>query len=239
MARERYLIGVNPDELKKKETPAAPQTPQGKWENFWYHYKWLVIGLTAVALLIVVLCGQCAARTEPDYMICMVTTQEVGPIADARLEELLTPYANDRNGDGKVRVEVRCLNVSSGDGEYVNPEAATNQQAAMGHILVRDVDIWAVDPSFYTGTLRSAFDGDESKFFMPLELNAKNVSADKKYWNWKDLAILKNEQDLQTMPKTLYWGVRVLPDNASEALKAQVADMYAFLKAFAEGEAVV
>ena len=208
-----------------------------KAENFWYHYKWLVIGITVVALVIVLLCGQCAARVEPDYMICMVTMQEVGPIADARLEEILTPYANDRNGDGKVRVEVRCLNVSNGDGEYVNPSATTNQQAAMGHILVRDVDIWAVDPAYYSGTLRSAFDGDETKFFMELDMNVQGLSADKKTWNWKDLAILKNEQDLQTVPKTLYWGVRVVPDDASDELKTQVADMAAFLKAFAEGEA--
>ncbi len=237
MARERYLLGVAPEELKRNPTSEkAPQTPRGKWENFWYHYKGLTIGIGIAVVILTLLLVQTFTRVEPDYMICMVTTQEVGIDSDKRLEEILAAYAKDRNGDGKIKVEVRCLNVSPGDGDLANPAAVTNQQAAMGHILVRDVDLWAVAPSFYTGTLRSAFDGDESAFFLPLDITADGISDDGKYWNWEGLTILDTDEGLWSMPDTLYWGVRVLSDDAPEELKTQVADMHALLKSFAEDQ---
>lgn len=235
MARERYLVGVDPNELKQKESVPPPQSPHGKWVNFWYHYKWLVLGIAVAAAIVVALTVHTVTRVKPDYLICMVATKEISTAADVRLEEILTPYGVDRNGDGKVRVEVHCLNVSQTNGDEVNPSAIPDQQAAMGHIVSRDVDLWAVDPAFYTGTLRSAFDGDESRFFMPLDsIDAAGISADKKYWNWEDSSLLSADEELKSMPKTLYWGVRVLPEDASEDLKTQVTDMLALLKAFAE-----
>lgn len=235
MARERYLLGVDPEELKKKPAPQQPQTPRGKWENFWYHYKWLTIGIIVAVAIVVGLTVQSVTRVEPDYMICMVTMQEVSIDSDARLEEILSTYAHDRNGDGKVRVEVRCLNVSQGDGEISNPAAVTNQQAVMGHILVRDVDLWAVAPEFYNGTLSNAFNGDPASFFMPLDtMSVPGISENGKYWNWEGLPILETDKELWSMPDTLYWGVRVMAEDADEETVTQVNDMLALLKAFAE-----
>ena len=37
MARERYLIGVDPEELKAP--PPPPEKKTGFFENLWYHYK--------------------------------------------------------------------------------------------------------------------------------------------------------------------------------------------------------
>lgn len=237
MARERYLIGVDPEELKRKPTPQGPMTPRGKWENFWYHYKWLTIGIVVAVVILAILIGQTVTRVEPDYMICMVTTQEVSIDSDARLEEILSAYAKDRNGDGKVSVEVRCLNVASGDGEVINAAATTNQQAVMGHILVRDVDLWAVDPAYYNGTLSKAFDGDPASFFLPLtDMNVTGLSEDRAYWNWEGLPVLETDEELWSMPDTLYWGVRVIPEDADDELRAQVNDMLALLKAFAEDQ---
>ena len=234
MARERYLLGVDPEELKRRPASQTPQTPSGKWENFWYHYKWLTIGIVTAVIIVTVLMVQTLTRVEPDYMICMVTTQEVSPDCDAYLEEVLAAYAYDRNSDGKVRVEVRCLNVAQSTEGEINSAAVTNQQAVMGHILVRDVDLWAVAPDFYTGTLSSAFDGDPASFFMPLEeMNVSGISEDTKLWNWEGISLLDREE-MWSMPDTLYWGVRVMANDADEESVARVNDMKALLKAFAE-----
>lgn len=51
MARERYLIGVDPEELKAP--PPPPEKKTGFFENLWYHYKWhLLIGGFVLLLLI-------------------------------------------------------------------------------------------------------------------------------------------------------------------------------------------
>ena len=228
MARERYLVGVDPEELKKRPAPQAPQTPQGKWENFWYHYKWLTIGVVIALIIGAFLLYHTLTRTEPDYFICMVTSSEVSIDSDARLEELLTPYATDRNGDGEVIVQIQCLNVGK-QGER-NDILTSNQQGVLGHIAARDVDIWMVDPnsSFYLESLPSMADGDPDSWFYPL-----NEQGDR-FWDWTDAPLLKDE-DLWSVPKTLYWGIFDRPDATAED-KAEIEEMIRFIEAVAKSQ---
>ena len=50
MARDMYLVGVSEDELKPDPKPEGPKTPKGKWDNYWYHYKWHTLGAIAVVV---------------------------------------------------------------------------------------------------------------------------------------------------------------------------------------------
>ena len=239
MARERYLVGVDLEELKKTPTPQGPKTPREKWENFWYHYKWWVIGIAVTVLVIGVPLVQSLTRVKEDYLIMMVTTQEVGTVASGRLEALLEQYATDVNGDGEVKVIVRALNISTGDEDVRNPLADQNLAAVTAELSVRDADIWAVAPSYYNKQLTSVFEGDPSKFFLPLDDMAAldGVSEKRDYWNWKDIAILSTDKDLDLMQEDLYWGVRGIPENASEEEAARLRDAAKLLKAFAEAQA--
>lgn len=232
MAREMYLAGVKPEELVKAPEAPPPRTPREKWANFWYHHKWKVILGAVLLLTLAVLLGQSLTRVQPDYVICMVTAQGVSVDSDQRVEELLEAYADDRNGDGRVRVEVICLNVESG------AEAVSNQQTVLAHLMARDVDAWAITPSYYTGTMHTAFNGNESDFFMPLTDMAgrPGVSDDGKYWNWKGCALLDTDEQLWSVPKELYWGVRALPDNATDEQQAAAQSAAALIRAFAEAQ---
>ena len=73
MAREMYLVGVDEDELKPPEPPKQPKTPKGKWENFWYHYKWHTIAIAAAALVITVMVVQFVTQPRYDYQVILVT----------------------------------------------------------------------------------------------------------------------------------------------------------------------
>lgn len=237
MAREWHLRGVDPEELKKRQQPEAPQTPRGRWDNFWYHHKWKVI-LGGVFLVIGAwLVTQSVTRTKPDYMICMVSMHSISPYADAHLEELLVPYGEDLNGDGKVVVEIQCLNVAASTEEVSNPEAIASQQAVLGHMAAKDVDLWALAPEYYTTSIRNAL-GDESKFFLPLTAMKDVPGVDEKgvYWSWEDIPLLQNDEKLQTMPDVLYWGVANW-QNPTEEDRARAADMMKLLERFAEAHA--
>lgn len=239
MARERYLIGVDPKELERKPTSQEPLTPRGKWENFWYHNKWYVLGGLALCLALFAFIWQSATRVKPDYLICMVATDAVLPSADERLEEALSAYAKDRNGDGKIRVEVQCLNIAAMNGDVVNDQATADQQSAMAHLMTRDVVLWAMDPSYYNGTLSTAFDGKPASFFEPLDEMAGTVSGvsdNRAYWDWTGSPIIDADDPMDRLPKTLYWGVRVLPSDPTEEQRAEVQDMLEFLKKFAEDQ---
>lgn len=67
MAREMYLVGVDEEELKPPAPPEQPKTPKGKWENFWYHYKWHTLGIAAAVIVLTVLIVQLA--TGPSMII--------------------------------------------------------------------------------------------------------------------------------------------------------------------------
>ncbi len=239
MARERYLLGVNPEELVRNPVSTEPPTPRGWWANFWYHYKWTVIVGGALVMAVLVFVWQAATRVKPDYLICMVTTQEVSVEVDEQLEETLTAFAKERNGDGKIRVEVQCLNIANTVDGAANPEAMTNQQAVMAHILSRDVTLWAIDPSYYHGTLSKAFEGSPESFFIPLDTLAETVngvSDNRAYWDWTGSPVIAAEESLKSLPKTLYWGVRVLPSKPTEEQRTEVNDMLSFLQRFAEAQ---
>ena len=77
-----------------------------KLRNFWYYYKvHTIIGLL-VAALIALLAVQCSHRESPDYTVILYMRKELSQqMTDAMATEL-EAFGEDRNGDGKVLVEI-------------------------------------------------------------------------------------------------------------------------------------
>lgn len=77
----------------------------GRLDNFWYHYKWPVIGL-AVFLLIVVICiAQSCSKEKEDVVLmyagpCLMKPNELSQVAE--LLSGVMPYDFDENGEKKV-----------------------------------------------------------------------------------------------------------------------------------------
>ncbi|MBR5539935.1 MAG: hypothetical protein IKU56_00965 [Clostridia bacterium] len=231
MARERYLVGVSQEELAYTPPPPPPSTPQGKWENFWYHYKWVTIGVLFVLVAAVVVIAHEVTKVRPDYTVCVATQQELSLQATTRLQAAFEAVGNDRNGDGKVVVTVQSLNISSETGTTYS---LANRQTLMAHIAARDVLLFALDPSYYHETLEPLMD-DGTLFFAPIGVDAVGVSEDGTYWNWKESPLL-NEADMQAIdiwqavPTELYFGVRHIGGNEKEQRERE--DYAQLLKAF-------
>lgn len=238
MARERYLVGVSKEELEYTPPPPPPSTFKEKWENFWYHYKWLtIIGILVVAIVIVVI-AQVATKTQADYTVCLVTQQELSLAATNRLQAEFAAVGKDRNEDGEVVVKIQVLNVSAEAGAQY---AMANRQAVTAHIVARDVLLFAFDPEYYTNILEPVMDKGVS-FFVPIALETAGISEDGTCWNWKESPLLK-EADMQAIdlyppvPEELYFGVRNLSlDSEKDAREQQayIALLQAFIAAHAE-----
>lgn len=130
MASYRYLREIRPEDLQ--EEPTKPLTRRQKIQNWWrYHWGWVAAGVLFAAFGVYygsVMLGK-AAVPEPDYCIGILARN-----ADALQEETrqawqaeLVPYADDRNGDGQVLVEIACFAFSLDEGpggdlytEYAN-----------------------------------------------------------------------------------------------------------------------
>lgn len=122
MASPRYTRNINPEDLK----PDAPVilTKQQKLQNFWYYHKWhLLLGVLGVILVICVIVS-IASVVSPDYQITLLSPVTRSSLALEELQELLTPYGKDLNGDGKVIVQVQqyILATREEDLETINPQ---------------------------------------------------------------------------------------------------------------------
>lgn len=81
-------------------------TLRQRLQNFWYYYKvHTMIGLLVAALL-AVFAAQCGSRVTPDYTVVLYMRKELSePMTDAMAAELQR-FGADRNGDGRIVVEI-------------------------------------------------------------------------------------------------------------------------------------
>ncbi len=106
------------EEPKKVSGFGEPETYKSKvgavawYKNYWYYYKVPIIITVCLVTLVVWFAVDMLTKVEQDtrlYVICdagLIDTQ-YSPI-----EEIVTPYAGDFNGDGEVSVGVSYINLS-------------------------------------------------------------------------------------------------------------------------------
>ena len=105
---------------KPSEVAIVPKTPKEKWDNFWFQYKWYVIAITAVTVILAVLITQCATKTKYDLEVVYFTYTATLDEQTNKIADYLADYAEDTNGDGEVNVQVVNVSFSdkSGDSQY-------------------------------------------------------------------------------------------------------------------------
>ncbi len=233
MARERYLVGVSKEELEYHSF-ATPPTPKSRWEDFWYHHKWKVLGFGLTLAIVAGLIIHSATRVRPDYLICMVSTKTVSPDIVEKLEEEFAALAVDINDDGKVMVTVQMLDISDNQ----SPQSQTaNHQSILGHLAAKDVHLFLFDPAYYTQTVCPAMK-DGVVFFEKLDVTAPDLSSDGTYWNWKNAKFLKKESFVTAdkagmFPTSMVCGVRGVNEKTySEKQKAAQRACMTLLKEF-------
>ena len=122
MARERYLHNAGEDTIHSNEIKLV--TAKDKRKNWWYYHKFhLLIGIIAAALVGNFIYS-IATKVEPDYTIALLTSYSMPQNGITQLEECIAPYADDRNGDGKVVVQVSNYVFSQDTSDYTQQEAS-------------------------------------------------------------------------------------------------------------------
>ena len=105
---------------KPSEVAIVPKTPKEKWDNFWFQYKWYVVAITAVTVVLAVLITQCATRTKYDMEVVYFTYTAALDDQTNAVAKYIAEYAEDVNGDGEINIQVvNCsFNGKSGDTQY-------------------------------------------------------------------------------------------------------------------------
>ena len=95
------------------QTPEPPReyTKKEKAAN-WWHYHWMAV---VVAVLVVVfgvwIIKDTVFQTRPDVQVAYVGTSDLPTDTVTALQDALTPFCSDLNGDGKVVVQVDSYTV--------------------------------------------------------------------------------------------------------------------------------
>lgn len=221
MAREQYLRGVDEEQLRPPPPPEKPRTVRGKWQNFWYHYKWptLIVGFLVIAGAFIF--WQTATTVKPDYTIAFLTAEGVDPAATEQLRLELEKYAKDVNGDGEIKVTIEALPLGQYAGGPTLAAAEANNQKLMLEVMAGDVMGFIFDTGSYTDRLTLFEEGEAESFFDELPLSGERYDAVRNIWNWRDSSYQQSAWG-EKMPVNLYFGVRRMGGSA-EGEKAQQA----------------
>lgn len=156
MARERYLLNAGEDTIHQNEIKLV--TGKDKRKNWWYYHKvHLLVGIIVVGLVGSFIYSM-VTKVNPDYTIGLLTSYSMPSNGLDQLEKCITPYADDRNGDGQVVVTV--VNYVYSDDADAD---ATQQQAAVVRFLAdassNTCMIYLHDQEAFDALSRSDFGG--------------------------------------------------------------------------------
>lgn len=122
MAREGYLVNAGEETIHPDAQ--APMSPKQKRQNWWYYNKFILLGVVLVALLVGSIIYSVASQVKPDYTIALMTSYTMPESGLQQLRDCITPYADDRNGDGRVQVSVVNYVISANETDYQMLEAS-------------------------------------------------------------------------------------------------------------------
>lgn len=128
MAREGYLLHAGEEEIHKGDAELKADTPKKKWDNFWFYHKIHVIIAIVLIALVAFFIRDMVTKVNPDYEIGMITQATYPSDMTDSLEKQLEKYADDRNGDGKVTVQINQYVLAAGT--EPDPSMAQMQQAS-------------------------------------------------------------------------------------------------------------
>lgn len=174
-----------------------PKDFKGRMGYFWDYYKWhLIIGVCVVSLVAVFI-SQVFFRTKADYTVILgsgtpLISEQIEP-----LRQYMESFAEDVNGDGKVKLEIYNLSCN------MNSTQASAQQmnSFISEMQLGRVMIIVTDEDFYNAVggsdiLEPRFDG-----------------LDGHGYNWYGTEL---QQQCEDMPENLYFCLRRVTGTSAE-----------------------
>lgn len=208
MVKEKYLPYVEPP--KKPEPPKTPaEIRRLKWDNFWYYHKFHVLVGIFIVLVVAVTYFYRDTSPEPDYQVGFVTTMSYPQEFIDSLERELSRYADDRNGDGLVKVTVNNYMLNS-DSDNVQLVTA-NMTRFMGDAELVSSVVFLADKTNLVYYAQEGYFGyyDTAE---PLQENTE-FTIDEVGWDWNNSPIATADETLRLQKDPLYFTIR--PDYGS------------------------
>ncbi len=120
------------------------------FENLWYHYKWLILIILVLGTLIVVSVVQMVEKGDPDLHILFIGQNYITDEGRKETEKTLNNLFEDYNGDGKLKMDLVELTVTTVPGESYDYTYQKDSLARFeAEIRTGKSTIYIVEDSFY------------------------------------------------------------------------------------------
>lgn len=104
MPSYQYTRDIKPQDLEPEKPPELSK--KEKAQNWWHYNRvWVFAGII-VLIIAGVFISDIVRQVKPDFTIGIVSPHTLPDEAITHLQEQLTPYFEDTNGDGKVIVKI-------------------------------------------------------------------------------------------------------------------------------------
>ena len=134
-------------EPKPSEIAIEPKTFKEKRQNFWFHYKWHTVATIFTAIVLTILCVQCAGREKYDYDVVFFTYEACLDAQMDGVKEYLEQYSTDIDGNSEVNVNVINCSFSEISGsQYKNSILTKVQTQIIGN---KEALIYILDDKAY------------------------------------------------------------------------------------------
>ena len=148
------------------ESEAAPVTVEGKFSNFWYHYKWhTIIGLCVLVFLFVGV-TQLKNNNPSDITVMFAGPMEIGTVEKEQMSSALTEILkSDPNGNGKKKADLYPLAVYTESQitelveykkehggtypYYDRTEVEASYRSFSDHVLIGDYGVMLISPELF------------------------------------------------------------------------------------------
>ena len=123
-----------------------PKDLKGKIGHYWYYYKWMIIAGVCVIGLVILFLVQVVFKPKADYTIVLgmdtyVMDEQIEPIRD-----YLEQFAEDVNGDGKIKIDIYNMTGSLDDTQNRDLQSKRfTSEMMLGNItlVIADQDFYA------------------------------------------------------------------------------------------------
>lgn len=111
-------------ETYENTEPERTYTKAEKAGNWWHYHKWHVVVVIVVLGILGAIVKDMFFRTRPDYQVAYVGLQNLPEDTAAALTSALETFCDDRNGDGKVVVQLNQYSIDLTSATAETAEAA-------------------------------------------------------------------------------------------------------------------
>lgn len=126
-----------------------PMSFKNKWGNYWYHYKYITIGMAFVVVCVVSILFSIFANKKFDITIAIASETSFDG-GDTVMEENLLQFVKDYDGNGKPEVNIQTFQLEGTESANISSQMLyMNHAKLLGTVADGETFIYMLDEEAY------------------------------------------------------------------------------------------